>query len=136
MEEEAQLFKDEYLVQFAAIADQSHFKLVADASVIKLGFQITQWEPPVTVLSVTPGGWAESVGLRPGDLVVSLNGELTETLEQDRMIELIARVRPLEFFLRRPAFTVVAEEGIKRLGFSVTQWAVPMRVKSVDPDGW
>ncbi|MGI9237903.1 MAG: RIP metalloprotease RseP [Woeseiaceae bacterium] len=53
-----------------------------------LGFEI--WQPPAEIGTLSAGGAAESVGLRVGDRIVSVNGERTKTFA-----DLVSVVSPL-----------------------------------------
>jgi sigma-B regulation protein RsbU (phosphoserine phosphatase) len=76
------------------------------------------WERPLAggpgalIVRVDPGAPAEAAGLRPGDLVVSVQGRSLGSL--DPFLELLVRHRPGE------VVSLDVERGGERLGFEVT----------------
>ena len=123
------------------------FQITASAGPLGLTTEL----PPLdrlAVQSVQPGGWAETAGVRAGDLLRALNDVSVDELPPEEFVRLVEFVRPLSMAFSRKisraqvalkqAFTVEANESVGRLGFKPD--SLPpverMLVKSVDAGGW
>ncbi|CAJ1342178.1 unnamed protein product, partial [Effrenium voratum] len=102
------------------------FQITASAGPLGLTTEL----PPLdrlAVQSVQPGGWAETAGVRAGDLLRALNDVSVDELPPEEFVRLVEFVRPLSMAFSRKisraqvalkqAFTVEANESVGRLGF-------------------
>jgi len=76
-------------------------EVFADFGIRKLGWS-RRHEPPLLLTAVTAGSWAESVGLREGDELVTIGGRNAAQIPRAEADEIVTLVRPLALtFVRR-----------------------------------
>ncbi|VDP81830.1 unnamed protein product [Echinostoma caproni] len=68
---------------------------------------------PVSVHSVRKGGTAEKAGMRPGDQIIKVNGELVEFLSHDEVVAHIRAKPTVCFVLRRQEYAHSTESGTR-----------------------
>lgn len=106
----------EQLRELAVTVDQRNRRLrlertgtAAPPARRRLGFMLAG----LRIEKVLPGSLAESAGLRPGDVLASINGRAAEGMAPGEMQELLGGVGPLEIRLSREGepVTVTIERG-------------------------
>jgi S1-C subfamily serine protease len=68
--------------------------------------------PGVRVSAVQPNGWAALAGIGPGDVVVSIDGQLVKTVaDAEKLLKACRETKPKQvvFFVRRGVNTGFAE---------------------------
>ena len=85
---------------------------VAEPGTTRLGFQPDCLPPASRILvkSIDAGGWAESVGILPGHMLVSVNDTPVMELQQNAFIEMMTSVRPLAMNFVTSIHTSVTSE--------------------------
>lgn len=103
--------------QFFAPVDYSEVRDRHTGSYYGVGLVVTQRENRVVVVTPMEGGPAGRLGVRPGDVIIEVDGISTETLPYDRVSEMLRGPRgvPVEVRVMRQgfdepiAFTIVRE---------------------------
>ncbi len=106
---------------------QPGYATVAPGGRLRLGITMTPTNNEVQVLSVLQGSPAEAAGLRPGDRIMSVNGQ--EVLNPDQMMQAVAQIpdnQPLNLRYRRAGQTMnsqiflagSANTGVYQAGYS------------------
>ena len=85
---------------------------VAEPGTTRLGFQPDCLPPASRILvkSIDAGGWAESAGILPGHMLVSVNDTPVTKLQQNAFIEMMKSVRPLAMNFVTSIHTSVTSE--------------------------
>jgi len=75
----------------------------AGEDVAKLGLGVTDWTYPLMIDRLTPGGWGEDVGIKPGDEIVLINTTMMSEVEdfKGEVLPMIASERPLDIQIKR-----------------------------------
>jgi len=91
-----------FVFSFGAPGERDCIELTASKDVKHLGFATSRLtENGIGVKSVRKGSWAEDVGIRPGDVLESMNGEPIGSMELDRVETSLRCHRPLTLAITR-----------------------------------
>jgi serine protease Do len=78
----------------------------------RIAEQLPVDSPGVRVSAVQPNGWAALAGIGPGDVIVSIDGQVVKTVaDAEKLLKACRETRPgqVVFFVRRGVNTVFAE---------------------------
>jgi len=82
------------------VGAEPHLVAIFDENVAVLGFEVRWNEPRPAVGHILPGGAAHQNGVRPGDVLVEINGADTWSQNRDNLMPLL-KARPLRIGLER-----------------------------------
>lgn len=95
------------------------FQELSTGSFSGIGVYLDQSDEDLQVLSVLPGTPAQEEGVKPGDVLYSIDGDLVSEMTPD---EAVARVKGPE----GTKVSLVFERGDERVDFEITREAIPL----------